>query len=1034
MSEITPSSRIPLKERWLNVAFAGALGGVTAALLDGKLAVRELGFGGDLALLLLQAVGRCGLAGVVLGVLASLAVSAGERLSVKRPRWAGALGVTLFTAPGCLFVAKRLFEGGYTSRLPARSLLMVAVVVFLLGVVLIATRITLGLAARCDRSTLRISPLGGVVSLVLLAIAYAAHFVDGYFYRRLYLYLHSVLGVLTLACLIAAFRLTIARLGRPASGRGRWAVVGAVAGIFVLAHFSLNLRQTVKIAAFENTATTANLLQAFSRSTSAARRGEPSKEILAIREERERKARIAASGDFPVFPGAHILMVTVDALRADRMGIYGNTDRDLTPNIDAWVEKRGLVFDRAYCTAPHSSYSISSLHTSRFIHDDVMLKKKLDFPTIADVLVENGYQTIGFYTNGIFFTEGDKVEHYRKSEFGIQKVYHGAPPPDEVTDRAIAEIDRAVLKGEPPTFLWVHYFNVHEPYTSTRFGTAPSDKYDGEIAIVDPEVARLIGHAEEVLKKGAVIVFAADHGEEFKDHGGDYHGSTLYDEQVRVPLIFGVPGGEAGRVTAPVSTSGVAPTVLKLVGIAPAATMVGQDLRPAIFKGEAAHVAQPVFAAVVNQHMVLRWPWKLIYDPASLRYELYNLESDSKESFNRYDENPALAKDLTGEILGWLDELGKGKSEYSTALNRGYMRDPRAVSGLVALLGDVNAPTPEREEAAQLLGNLRDYSAVATLKAALDDENDTIAIHAALALGAMGDLSGEALLRDALFSDSPELRDQAAFILGRAGDTIATPFLIEALGRDDYKMRDQATKALGVLRDPAAVDALLDALKQYRLRYLTVLTLGKIGDLRAYDALMDRLENDDHTDVRGHCVIAFGWMEATAAVPRLIRLLREEPEIKWTPETLVRLGAPGAPPLFGTDVAKGLPALKSGWGRCVEKEKVIDSQNYLGRTSCETTGGRAELSFPADIPDDSIIILRARNLQSQEMLKTPLEIFVDGRKAHEIEITPNFAEYRLPTPKGTFKPGRQHRMTFKLNNNGKFEVDHALVLTAETED
>jgi hypothetical protein len=286
-------------------------------------------------------------------------------------------------------------------------------------------------------------------------------------------------------------------------------------------------------------------------------------------------------------------------------------------------------------------------------------------------------------------------------------------------------------------------------------------------------------------------------------------------------------------------------------------------------------------------------------------------------------------------------------------------------------------------------------------------------------------------LRDALFDEDPALRDQAAIVLGRAGDDIATPFLVEALGRNDHKIREQATKILGNLRDPSAVDPLLDALKNYRLRYLTVLALGKIGDLKAYDAIMDRLENDPHTDVRGYCVVALGWMGATAAVPRLLRLLKEEPEIKWTPETLVRLGAVGKAPLFGTDVAKGLPALKNGWGQCVEKQKVLQTE-YLDRTSCQSTGPRADLAFKAEISEGALVVLRARHLLKGANLTVPLEVHINGRKVHVVEITPDFTEFRLPTDKSVFRDRQgNHSVTLKMNKNGKFEVDHVLVLSVD---
>ena len=210
-----------------------------------------------------------------------------------------------------------------------------------------------------------------------------------------------------------------------------------------------------------------------------------------------------------------------------------------------------------------------------------------------------------------------------------------------------------------------------------------------------------------------------------------------------------------------------------------------------------------------------------------------------------------------------------------------------------------------------------------------------------------------------------------------------------------------------------------------------MLTLGKIGDMRAYDALMDRLENDDHSDVREHCVIAFGWMGAKAAVPRLLGLLREDPSIKSTAETLVRLDAVGRAPLYGTDVAEGLPALREGWGKCYEKDDIIEGE-YLGRTTCETKGPRADLVFLAEITGGALLVVRARHLLEGASLTTFLEIDINGRKAHSVELVPSFTEFRLPLDRSFFKSGQGlQRITLKMNKNGRFEVDHVLLLATD---
>lgn len=113
------------------------------------------------------------------------------------------------------------------------------------------------------------------------------------------------------------------------------------------------------------------------------------------------------------------------------------------------------------------------------------------------------------------------------------------------------------------------------------------------------------------------------------------------------------------------------------------------------------------------------------------------------------------------------------------------------------------------------------------------------------------------------------------------------------------------------------------------------------------------LNSGSQLDVRGYAVVSLGWIGKPEAIPKLLELLRKEPEIKWTAESLVRLDAVGHAPLFGADIRKGSSAERRGFGKCVEKEPILDGE-YLGRTVCRTLGNEAELAFFADAPDGAI--------------------------------------------------------------------------------
>ncbi|MCP4606381.1 MAG: sulfatase-like hydrolase/transferase [Proteobacteria bacterium] len=1026
----TQSGPSLLPDRLLWAAFLGLLAGVGAALLDVKEAASELDNGFEILLVLLQAIARVGLLGAVLGLMASAIVNAGGALGERldRPRTRVAIWVTTAASfPGLLYIAIRLFQGGTASKAPARGLLIVITALILVCLFWLGARIVLNLIESADRGEPALFKLV-MACTVFGCLGFGLHWCDAHLYRRLYLYLHSALGLGTLGSFALVLRISPLSDKLQSTTRQRLAIASLVfvAVLFAIAVKTFDLRQTVKTASWDNTATLADVL----RSTSLFR-GErglkvPSKEIRAIREERARRAKVVSSGEWPVFPESHVLLITIDALRADRLGVYGHKTRNLSPNLDRWALEKGVVFERAYCSAPHSSYSITSLHTSRFTYDEAMLSREIKHPTLAQVLQGKGYSTTAFYTQGIFFTEGDRVGHYRRNRFGFERAVHGTFRPDEVTDMAIDAISSIVVGTDKPFFIWAHYFNVHEPYLSTRFGTSPADRYDGEIFETDSEVNRLLEYVEETLAGDAIVLLSADHGEEFKDHGGYYHGSSLYDEQVRVPLIIQVPSGRQGRVLAPVSIAGLAPTVLNLVGITPPSTMIGQDLRPGIFAGDDKHVPQPVFASVMHHHMVVRWPWKLIADPSRELYELYNLKSDPLERVNLYDRKQTIANELLQEIYAWLDGVAEVEDETRTILNLGHMHDLRSVPGLVRIAVNPDVSVSERVEAIQLLGEIRNYSVISLLKPLIEDSSDRVAIAAALTLGTLGDRSGQDFMHDALFDEDPFVRDSAALVLGRLGDFAAAPGLIEALGRQDVKMREQAIRMLGRLGDPDTIEPLLEMLAEDRTRYLVVLALGKIGNPEAYDALMDVLDNDGHTDVRGYSVVALGWLELPQAIPRIVRMLDEEPEIKWSAETLVRLGGIGRAPVFGTDVARGSSSLKRGFGGCLEKPKIVHGE-FLGRTTCRTTGRAAELGFHADAPEGAIVILRVRHLLDDKGQVADLILRVDGKEMGRAALLGEFQEFRIQTPAGAWPQGN-HRVVLSLDRDGKFEVDHLLVL------
>ena len=291
----------------------------------------------------------------------------------------------------------------------------------------------------------------------------------------------------------------------------------------------------------------------------------------------------------------NILVVTLDTVRADRMGFLGST-RGLTPSLDA-LARESIVFTRAYAQAPVTTVSHATLLTGTYppFHGvvDFGLPLPPQFPYLPDLFRQRDYRTAAFVGSLVLDPRGGTAPGFDRG-FDVYDAGFRMRRPgedryatlerrgDEVVARALQWLDTA--RGSS-FFLWVHLYDPHDPYDpppdlKARFAAAP---YDGEIASVDRLAGRLIGalRSRQLLDE-TVVAIAADHGEALGGHGEDTHGVFLYDETVHVPLVLRLPrGAHAGtRVTARVRLTDVAPTLVELAGAPHAPAMQGESLLP----------------------------------------------------------------------------------------------------------------------------------------------------------------------------------------------------------------------------------------------------------------------------------------------------------------------------------------------------------------------------------------------------------------------------------------------------------------------
>lgn len=336
-------------------------------------------------------------------------------------------------------------------------------------------------------------------------------------------------------------------------------------------------------------------------------------------------AGCARKAEPPAPPPARptLLLVTLDTTRADALAPESAA---ATPGFAA-LAARGLRFTQAYSTAPSTLPSHTSMLTGltpagHGIHEN---GRRLSdrVPVVTERLHELGYNTAAFvsgYPLERQFGLARGFELY-DDELGPGKVERSAR---ETTDRALAWLAAADSR---PLFLWVHYYDPHEPYTPpgpfrSRF---PADPYQGEIAAMDHELARLLAAFEASRGgRGARIIVAADHGEGRGDHGETLHGNLLYQGVMRVPLVLAGDGVEAGIRPDPVSLRQIHATLLGWAGEKAEGGLLSPDGGPVL--GEAMQPFlnyrwQPQVMAVAGRQKLIR----------SGRLELYDVVDDPRE-------------------------------------------------------------------------------------------------------------------------------------------------------------------------------------------------------------------------------------------------------------------------------------------------------------------------------------------------------------------------------------------------------------------
>jgi arylsulfatase A-like enzyme len=411
---------------------------------------------------------------------------------------------------------------------------------------------------------------------------------------------------------------------------------------------------------------------------------------------------------------SNLLLLTVDTLRADRLGVYGDP-RARTPWMDR-LARTGSQAEVCVTPSPWTLPALASLHTGEYPARHRVLEEVSrlaeDVVTLAEDCRGSGLRTAAFVSNpwlaagslargfDVFDVAErpvllDPIRGTRLSVAGTKVLLRLVKLDDGV--RLARKATSWIRDGRGAFFVWVHWFDPHlpnwPPAPFDRLGGSPprfvsasltveairagefeggeegrreiARLYAGEVAYTDRAIGMLLRSLDEAgdLERTA-IVLAADHGEEFWEHGGYGHGHSMHDEVLRVPLVVRRPGGVPGRIDRRLTR------LMDVPGDALAAGGIAND-RGVPLAGESLATPADLATAPTFGEAVLYGPeqtylrterWKMITAPrAGDSAQLFDLAIDPSERVDVTSTVPAIADTLRRLLGAWYAEHGSGR-------------------------------------------------------------------------------------------------------------------------------------------------------------------------------------------------------------------------------------------------------------------------------------------------------------------------------------------------------------------------------------
>jgi len=398
--------------------------------------------------------------------------------------------------------------------------------------------------------------------------------------------------------------------------------------------------------------------------------------------------------------GPNIILISIDALRADHLSCYGY-HRNTSPNIDR-IASQGVLFKNGFSQVTWTLPSLTSIFLSQYVwrhkvdHPDKRLGNS--FTTLAEILRDRNYTTSAFVGRG-----------FLSSKYGFNQgfeIYDDGSP----CRRGYYEISSYISKllswlesvKSRKFFLFIHTYDVHEPYNPpspysdlytkgrcegkhlrTSKGIKPRKLdaskltpeeidyimavYDGGINYVDDQLGKIFRKLDQLgIADNTIIIVTADHGEAFKEHGKLGHWHKPYIEEVHVPLIIKGPGIPRNRIYENyVQLIDILPTILKILNIPQRKEMQGRSILPLMSDGEIEEYPKTYSGWLTSSQGIFSLrtkEWTYITNQKRA-HELYDRINDPKEQNNIIEKRPFVAQKLKKELEDFIALTSEGKPQ-----------------------------------------------------------------------------------------------------------------------------------------------------------------------------------------------------------------------------------------------------------------------------------------------------------------------------------------------------------------------------------